>query len=341
MSRGTTLAVAGMAALAVGLTACGGGNDAAGAGETKLTVYNAQHDDLMKAVLDGFTKETGIAVEVRDGSDSELSNQIVQEGKASPADVFVTENSPAMTLVQNKTGFAKLDQATLDQVPDQYQPADGTWTGFAARSTVLAYNSTQLKPAQLPASILDLAQPKWKGKVGFSPAGADFQAIVSAVLATVGEAKTAAWLAGMKVNGKVYQGNSTVMKAVNTGEISTGIIYHYYWYKDRAESGANSKNVALHQFAAGDPGAFVSVSGVGVLASSDQQPNAQKLARYMTSKAGQTALSASTALEYSVASDVPANPVLPPLAKLGAPDVQIADLNGPKVVELMQQAGLL
>jgi len=327
---------------ALALTACGGGpTSGAEPGGDKLTVYNAQHDDLMKAVLDGFTKETGIGVEVRDGSDSELSNQIVQEAKASPADVFVTENSPAMTLVESKTGFAKLDQATLDQVPARYQPATGMWTGFAARSTVLAYNSTQLKPAQLPASILDLAEPQWKGKVGFSPSGADFQAIVSAVIATVGEPKAAAWLAGLKANGKVYQGNSTVMKAVNAGEISTGILYHYYWYKDRAESGANSKDVALHHFAAGDPGAFVSVSGVGVLASSDQKPEAQKLARYMTSKAGQTALSASTALEYSVASDVPANPVLPPLAELGAPDVQIADLNGPRVVELMQQADLL
>ena len=143
------------------------------------------------------------------------------------------------------------------------------------------------------------------------------------------------------MNAKVYEGNGAIMKAVNAGQVDAGVIYHYYWYKDQAESGANSKNVALHQFAAGDPGAFVSVSGVGVLASSDRKPQAQQLVRYMTSKAGQTALSASTALEYSVASDVPANPVLPPLAKLGAPDVQIADLNGPKVVELMQQAGLL
>lgn len=341
MRKRTSLAVAGLAVLSLGLTACGGSGPAASDGGGKLTLYNAQHDDLMKPMLDGFTKATGIGVEVRDGSDSEMANQIVQEGKASPADVFVTENSPAMVLVASKGGFITLDQATLDQVPDRFEPSNGLWTGFAARATVLAYNSSQLQPAQLPSSILDLAQPQWKGKVGFSPSGADFQAIVSAVVATAGEDKAQAWLKGLKDNGKVYQGNSTVMKAVNSGEISVGIIYHYYWYKDRAESGANSKNVELHHFAAGDPGAFVSVSGAGVLAASDQKPQAQQLVRYLTSKPGQEALAASTALEYPVASGVPASPVLPPLASLGAPDVQIADLNGPKVVEMMQQAGLL
>jgi len=339
--RRLTLLVTGLTALSVSLTACGSSGASSAAGGGKLTVYNAQHEDLMKAVLDGFTKQTGIAVEVRNGEDPEMANQIVQEGKASPADVFVTENSPAMTLVDSKGDFAKLDQSTLDQVPARYQPSTGTWTGFAARATVLAYNGAQLTKDRLPASILDLAQPQWKGKIGFSPSGADFQAIVSAVVATAGDQKAAAWLKGLKDNGKVYQGNSAVMQAVNNGEIATGIIYHYYWYKDRAESGANSKNVELYAFPAGDSGAFTSVSGAGVLASSDQKPEAQQLVRYMTSKAGQEALSGSTALEYSVASDVPANPALPPLASLGAPAVQLADLNGPRVIEMMQTAGLL
>ena len=288
-------ATAGAAVLALVLAGCGDGGSedtAAGgtAGTKKITLYNAQHEELVKPALEGFTEQTGIEVEVRDGSDSEMANQIVQEGKASPADVFVTENSPAMTLVAGRGGFVPVEQATRDQVPDRYEPADGMWTGFAARSTVLAYNSKQVQQGQLPASILDLAQPQWKGKVGFSPSGADFQAIVSAVVANVGEERAAAWLKGLKDNGKVYQGNSTVMKAVNSGEIATGIIYHYYWYKDRAESGANSKDVELYTFPAGDPGAFTSVSGAGVLAASDSKPEAQQLVRYLTGKAGQEAM---------------------------------------------------
>ena len=131
------------------------------------------------------------------------------------------------------------------------------------------------------------------------------------------------------------------MKAVNADEIQAGVIYHYYWYKDQAEAGANSANTALKFFGAKDPGAFVSISGAGVLKSSKNPENAQKLVKYLTSKGGQQILSDSDAMEYAIASDVPANKALKPLAELDPPTVDVAKLNGPKVVELMQGAGLL
>jgi iron(III) transport system substrate-binding protein len=326
---------------------CGGGGkpqasgSGAAASNVTLTLYNAQHDDLAKAMVDGFTAETGIKVKMRSGKDFELANQLVQEGSASPADVFITENSPAMGLVAAKGGFSKVDAATLAQVPAEYAPSDGSWVGFAARATVLVYNPSKLPAAELPKSIMDLAGPAWKGKVGIAAAGADFQAIVSAVLATRGEAAGTEWLKGLKDNAKVYPGNGAILKAVNAGEIPAGVVYHYYWAKDRAESGANSKNTEQHYFGNQDPGAFVSVSGAGVLKSSKHQAEAQKLVRYLTGKAGQQILSDSKALEYTVGSGVPANSKLKPLSELGAPKVDPAKLNGPQVTALMQQVGLL
>jgi iron(III) transport system substrate-binding protein len=340
--------VAGVVAVVAGLAlaACGGGAAstapaAGGEGTPTLTLYNAQHEDLMKLMVDDFTRRTGIAVQMRNGDDSELANQIVQEGSASPADVFVTENSPAMTLVGSKGLFAPVDAPALAQVPAGFAPPGKDWVGFAARSTVFAYDTRALAPATLPASLLDLAQPQWKGKIGISAGGADFQAIVSAVLALKGEAATATWLAGLKQNAKLYQGNSTVMKAVNAGEIQGGVIYHYYWFKDQAESGANSKNVQLHYFGKQDPGAFVSVSGAGVLRSSKNAAAAQQFLAYLNGADGQKVLADSSALEYSVNPQVPANPKLKPLADLEAPTVDLAQLNGPKVVDLMTRAGLL
>jgi iron(III) transport system substrate-binding protein len=344
MGRGGRKLLAGAAALALVTAGCGGsdGSSESGAGgKPTLTLYNAQHEDLMKLMVDGFTKETGIKVRMRSGEDPEMANQIIQEGPASPADVFVTENSPAMTLVDGKKLFAKVAADTTAQVPAPYRAADDDWVGFAARSTVLAYNSKQLTTAQLPASIMDVAGPQWKGKVGVAAAGADFQAIVSAVLALKGEAATGQWLKGLKVNAKVYEGNSAVMKAVNAGQIQAGLIYHYYWYQDRAEGGANSANVELHFFGHKDPGAFVGVSGAGVLKSSHHQAEAQQLVKYLTGRNGQQILARSSALEYSVSPQVPTNPKLKPLSELDAPEVDIATLNGPKVVALMQQAGLL
>ncbi len=222
-----------------------------------IVVYNAQHESLGKEWAAAFTKETGIPVTLRKGSDMEFANQIVQEGAASPADVFLTENSPAMALVDAAGLFEPLAKDTLDQVPENFRPSNGHWVGVAARSTVFVYDKTKLAEDSLPKSMLDLADPSWKGRWAASPAGADFQAIVSALLALKGDAATKDFLAAMKQNVTPYKGNSTAMKAVNAGEIEGALIYHYYYFGDQAKTGENSKNIALHYFKNEDPGAFV------------------------------------------------------------------------------------
>ncbi len=319
------------------LAGCGlGGSD-----EPSLVVYNAQHEELIDAVAKAFTEDTGIEVQLRNGSDLELGNQLATEGQASPADVFLTENSPAMTLVDGEDLLAELDPGTLEQVPEQYRPDDGRWTGFAARSTVLVYNTDQVGPDELPDSIMDLADPAWKGRISFSPTGADFQAIVSAVLATQGEQATREWLAGLKENGTVYDGNNVVLESVNSGQKQAGVIYHYYWYRDQEESGENSDSSRLHFFGAQDPGAFISVSGAGVLESSDDTEDAQAFVEYLVSPAGQRVIADSYALEYTLNPEVDLGREVKPLADLQPPDVDVSDLNGPEVVQLMQEAGFL
>ncbi|EWY39570.1 iron ABC transporter substrate-binding protein [Skermanella stibiiresistens SB22] len=314
---------------------------AQGADADGIIIYNAQHASLTQAWADGFTRDTGIKVTLRKGSDMELGNQIVQEGAASPADVFVTENSPAMALVDGAGLFAPLAADTIAQVPPEYQPANGRWIGVAARSTVFAYDKNKLTPAQLPKSLLDLADPSWSGRWGASPSGADFQAIVSALLELKGEAVTSSWLKAMKAGVKPYRGNSVAMKAVNAGEIEGAVIYHYYWFGDQAKTGENSKNVALHYFRKGDPGAFVSVSGAGVLASSKHQAQAQAFVKWVTGKGGQEILRDGDSFEYAVGVGARSNPKLEPLAKLQAPKVEASKLNNKTVTDLMTSAGLL
>jgi iron(III) transport system substrate-binding protein len=322
--------------LALPLLACGAEDSG-----PSLVVYNAQHEELIDSVAKAFTKKTGIRVQLRNGSDLELGNQLATEGAASPADVFLTENSPAMTLVDSKNLFAQLDQSTLDQIPAQYRPDDGQWTGFAARSTVLVYNTGKLRKDQLPASLMDLAEPQWKDRISFSPTGADFQAIVSAVLATRGEQAAKAWLAGLKANGTVYDGNNVVLESVNSGEKPAGVIYHYYWYRDQEESGQNSDSSRLHFFGKKDPGAFISVSGAGVLKSSDDAKDAQTFVDYLISKEGQEVIAKSYALEYPLNPEVDLGRGVRPLSELDPPEVDVSDLNSPKVVSMMQEAGFL
>lgn len=339
--RTALLALATTATLA--LTACGDGSlEATGdLDPDKLTIYSAQHENLTQAWAEKFQEDTGVDVQIRYGNDSSMGNQIVQEGARSPADVFLTENSPAMTTVQNAGLLAKVDDTTLAQVGSAYAPSTKEWVGIAARSTVLVYNPSKITQAELPKSIMDLQDPTWKGKWGAAAGGADFQAIVSAILATQGEVKTAAWLKGLKDGAQIYQNNIAVMKAVNAGQVPVGIMYHYYWYRDQALTKAGSGNTKLLYFRGQDPGAFVSLSGGGVLKSSKHAANAQKFLAFVTSKEGQDMLATSDAKEYAVGNGIASDKALEPLASLEAPDVDPYSLNGPKVIELMTKAGIL
>jgi iron(III) transport system substrate-binding protein len=307
-----------------------------------ILVYNAQHASLTRAWADGFTRDTGIKVTIRNGGDAELANQIVQEASLSPADVFLTENSPAMTLVNAASLFAPVNPETLAEVQERFRPTHGRWVGVAARTTVFAYNKNRLTPDKLPKSLLDLADPAWKGRWGASPVGGDFQAIVSALLEIKGEARTAAWLKAMKENVVPFRGNVAALKGVNSGEIDGAVIYQYYYFGDQARTGENSNNTALHYFRNGDPGAFVSVSGGGVLASSKRSSQVQAFLKWITAaKGGQEILRTGDSYEYAVGVGAQSNPKLVPLDDLQPPQVDPAKLNSKKVIELMMQAGLL
>ena len=336
MTRPARISAAVVSALAAAaaLSGCSSDGDA-------LVVYSAQHESLVRTMLEDFTDQTGIELEFRDANDTELANQIVQEGKASPADVFLTENSPAIDVVDREGLLAPLDQKTLDQVGEAYRPSSGNWVGFAARSTVLAYNPAEIGEDELPASILDLADPEWQGRVGIASGGADFQAIVSAVLELEGADATREWLTGLQRNAELYQSNTAVMKAVDEGEVPVGVMYHYYWYRDQAENGLVGDDARLHYFGNQDPGAFVSVSGAGVLASSDRSADAQKLVAYLTAREAQEKLAGSDALEYAVGTGVDSAEALPPLDGLDAPEIDPGSLSSPEVTALMQEVGLL
>lgn len=343
MSKSVQAIIAGLAAVAalIGVPAAALAQAGAEPAGSPIIVYNAQHASLTKAWADAFTKETGVQVTLRNGSDTELGNQIVQEGAASPADVFLTENSPAMALVEHAGLFAKLPADIMDEVPEAFRPSSGRWVAIAARSTVFAYNKRKLTAAQLPASIMDLAGPAWKGRWGVSPAGADFQAIASAMLELKGEAATLDWLKAMKANATAYRGNGAALKAVNAGQSDGAVIYHYYYFGDQAKTGENSNETALHYFRHQDPGAFVSISGAGVLATSKHASEALMFVKWIVGKGGQDILRTGDSFEYAVGTGDPSNPALVPLAELQAPKIDPSKLNSRKVTDLMTAAGLL
>ncbi|MBB5914903.1 iron(III) transport system substrate-binding protein [Nocardia transvalensis] len=318
-------------------TACSGSPD----GADEILVYNAQREPLTKVWVDAFTRETGIKVTLRNGGDADLARQLVAEGEGSPADVFLTENSPAMAQVERAGLFADLDDATLAQVPAQYRPRSGKWTGIGARSAVFAYNTTALPADGLPASLLDLRQPQWKGRWSADTVGTDFQVIAAGLLAAQGEDATRAWLRGVKETAVSAPTDALALRTASTGRAEGALVFGDYWYRDQAGPRVDSAGTAPHYFRDGDPGAFVSIAGGGVLRSSKRAEAAQKFVRFVTSNAGQTALLNGFSKDYPVASGVLADPALPPLDTLQPPAIDPSALDAEKVTRLMTETGLV
>lgn len=306
-----------------------------------LLIYSSQHKNVTEAWAQAFTDKTGVKTQVRPGTDSSMGHQIVQEGENSPADVFLTENSPAMTVVERAGLLAPVATATLGQVPEEMAPSSKDWIAIAARSTVLCWNPSLISEAELPTSLMDLADPSWNDRWGCAPGGADFRAIVAGMLADRGEKATADWLKALEAGAVIYQNNIATMKAVNAGEVPVGIMYHYYWYRDQAGDKESSRNTELHYFGNQDPGAFVSLSAGGVLASSDKAEQAQQFLEFVTSPEGQEVLVTSKSMEYAVGKGVASDPALPPLDTLDNPPVDPFTLNSDEVAALMIDAGLL
>jgi iron(III) transport system substrate-binding protein len=321
------------------LSACGSSHSASG---RSITLYNGQHEQTTAALVAAFEKQTDITVHVRSGDEATLGNQILQEGQNSPADVFYTENTPVLEALGAKGRLAPVPAATLAAVPSRYNSARGDWVGVSARASVLVYNTSQIKESELPSSILELAEPKWKGRVGFAPSETDFQPLITSIVKADGVAAAEKWLEGLKANAKVYPDNETVAAQVNNGESTVGLINHYYWYRLRAEVGQGAVHSALHYYAPRDPGDLVNVSAAAVLESSSNQAAAQEFLAFLVSRKGQEVIAHSDSFEYPLRPGVAPAPGLRPFAQLQPVPLTPAELgDGSAALAMEQKLGLL
>jgi iron(III) transport system substrate-binding protein len=319
------------------------GAEASSARAVTLTLYAAQHEQTVDLLTKAFTKETGVEVKVKNGEAPELASELVKEGASSPADVFFTENSPELELLSERGLLAKVAPATLTSVPAADSGPNGDWVGVLARENVLAYNTGMVKEADLPASLLDLAKPEWKGKVAIGPTDADFLPLVGAVAALKGRGAALEWLKGLRENAAVFDDEEGVVAAVERGAAATGIINNYYWARLRMETGADKMKSGIHHFAGGDVGGLVNVSGAAVLKSSRNQAAAQKFLAYLVSKPAQELVShLDITFEYPLASGVAANPALKPMAELSPPSITIKQIGDDRdAAQLLREAGLI
>lgn len=340
MPRTTALRLlaAGVATLgATVMTACGGTS----LDTSKLTVYSGRNEELVGALLEQFTADTGIEVSVRYGDTAELASTIREEGENSPADVFFAQDAGALGALQKDGVLERLPQAALQRVGAQYRSRQGDWVGLSGRSRVLAYDRNRIDDAELPDSVLELTQPAWKGRVGWAPTNGSFQAFVTGMRQLRGDAVTERWLRAMQANGvKVYENNIAIRDAIAAGEIDLGLINHYYVLEAVAEEGARYP-VGLHFLPASDPGSLVNVAGVGILGTTDHRAEARRLVSYLLGAKAQAYFARETK-EYPLVAGAPALQGVPPLTDLTAAKIDLADLDDLQgTLELLERAGVL
>jgi iron(III) transport system substrate-binding protein len=322
-------------ALSSAAVACGG-DDA-----STLTVYSGRSESLVGPLLERYADETGADIEVRYAGTAELASTILEEGGNSPADVYFAQDAGALGALAKEGRLQQLPQSILDLVDARFRSDDGQWVGISARARVVAYNTDNVDPADLPNSILDFTDPRWKGRIGWAPTNGSFQAFVTAMRLTQGEDGARAWLEGIKANDPVnFDGNLPALEAVASGEIDVAFINHYYLYQLRKETGGNV-DAANFFLPGGDPGALVNVAGVGILDSSDSNEEAQKFIQWLLTEESQQYFAAETH-EYPIIDGVPAEQDLVALTDIQTPEIDLSDLDDLEgTLELLRETGVV
>jgi len=335
-----------LAATLLVVTACTAQDSPAATGDTPavdqpagpLTIYSGRNEELVGWVFDEFTAQTGIELNVRYGNTAELAATILEEGDASPADLYFAQDAGALGALESAGRLRTLPDDILETLDANFHAPSGAWIGVTGRVRVLAYNTDTVSTSDLPASVFDLTDASWRGRIGWAPENGSFQAFVTAMRITEGEDTTRDWLEAIMANEPVAFANNTgAIEGVARGEVDVALVNHYYLYRFLAED--PGFNVANH-YLPGDIGGLVNVAGIGVLDASDEPDTAYELVRFLLSEDVQAYFGQVTdALEFPLRAGVDA-PGLPSLEELSPPEVDLSRLEDLQAtLEMLREVG--
>lgn len=305
-----------------------------------VTVYSGRSEELVGPILEQFTADTGIEVEVRYGDTAEMAATILEEGENSPADLYFGQDAGALGALASEGRLIELPVDILERVEGRFRAQDGAWVGITGRARVLAYNTEAVSEEELPPSVLDLTDERWRGRVSWAPTNGSLQSFVTAMRVTLGDDATRDWLEGMIANDvQVFENNAAQVEAAGRGEVDIALVNHYYLYRFLAED--PDFPVENHYLTEGDIGALVNVAGAGVLDTADSAEGALELIRYLLSDSGQ-AYFAAEVYEHPLVPGVEADPRLPAIEDISTPDIDLSDLEDLEAtLELLRSVGAL
>ena len=333
-------------AITLAIVGCGFDTSESGSGadepETEgITLYSGRIPAAIGGAVDIHEAQVDRDVQVRYAETADLAATLVEEGDASPADAFFAQEPGAIGAVADAGLLARLPDDVLELVPSRYRDPRGRWVGVTGRARVIAYNRDAVSRDELPRSPFGLTAPRWRDRVGWSPASSSMQEYVTALRARYSDERVREWLEAMVENGaKSYPNNVTIRDAIADGEIDLGLINHYYVAQAAAEEGRGYP-VEVY-FPPGGLGSLMLLTSVGVLESSERKPEAFDLVRSLLAPPSQRFFTAS-AKEYPLAIGVEPDPSLSvPLSEIPSPEGDLVDLSELQAtIELMQESGAL
>ena len=306
----------------------------------RLTIYSGRTSDLIKPLLDDFSEETGIGIDVRYGDSADLALLIDEEGDRTAADVFISQSPGAVGFLDEAGRLSELDPGLLDLVDEQFRAGDGQWIGLSGRVRVLVYNTDLVEESELPDSVLDVATDEFAGRVAVAPNNGSFQDFVTAMRIELGDEVATEWLEGMADGGApTYSNNTAIVEAVTRGEVPMGLVNHYYLERSLDED--PSLPAANHFFAEGDLGSLLIATAASIIEGSDQREDAQALVEFLLSEDAQRYFAEQT-FEYPLTAGVEPADTVPPLDTISTTTIDLDGLGGglARTAELIQDSGL-
>lgn len=306
----------------------------------ELVVYCGRGEDLIRPLIETFERESGIKVKVRYGGTAELAATILEEGRNSPADVFIAQDAGALGALTKNKRLATLPESILEQVPERFRSRAGSWVGISGRARVVVYNTAKLSEKDLPLDLFGFCEPAWRGRLGWAPENGSFQSFVTALAVREGRDRALAWLRGVQANQpRVYGKNSAIVAAVAAGEIDAGFVNHYYLHT--ALRSQPSLAAANYYFPGESAGSLVNVAGAGILNTSKHTEPPTRFIEFLLGESAQRYFLEQTS-EYPVIDAVSVEGVLTPLHQVPALDIDLNALDDLEhTLQLIHEAGAL
>ncbi len=310
-------------------------------GEDSLTIYSGRSQSLVHPLLEQFIEDSGISVRIKYSGSSAMAATLQEEGENTPADVVFLQDPGSLGSLSDAGMFSELPDDLLSKVEPAFRSPKGHWIGTSGRARTVVYNTSAIDPnTDLPPSIRDFTAPEWRGRIGWAPQNASFQAFVTALRVKWGQDAARQWLDGIKANDpRYYPNNVTTVQGVERGEADVGFVNHYYLQRFLAEEGEGFQ--ARNHFLSGDLGSLILVAGAGIVKHTKNKRGAEQFIEFLLSDTAQNYFSERTK-EYPLVTGVAPDTGLPPLSSLDPVDIDLGSLSDLKgTLALLREVGVI